>query len=424
MDYKTFSGEGYTGGGIVKKGERTMYCKITVDLHQSHSVEQSACEHIYTDAIFSGAGKYDREAFINAVSMLGASITANISNSRLTIILKSIENNTGTLLKLFETMMQEPTFAGSEIIRIQKQVTNELREHEENAKAVALELFVNQLYAKTDRRYTNTPAEITKTLGLCTNKDLKKLHKAVLSGMWTVTIGSNAEVLKKVTKAIDACKKGTTPVILTGEHSQKAHIQKTILHNIPSKQNIEFSIGGALPLTLHHPDYLPFVFGMNVLGKWGGFTGRLMSTVREKEGLTYGIYAHTQTVEGTEQGYWRIMTFFAPEKSVQGLTSTIREITKIHKSGVTQAEYERFKIILRTQQDMLADSLTASVNSLHGYFCADFNLKEVEEYKNKLMSVTRKEVNNALKIYLDPTMLTISGAGPVANQKKEIQSIS
>ena len=420
MKYTTFTGTGYKGGAISRKGERTLHCRITIDLHTTHSAHLSAVEHIYTDALLSGAGKYSREAFIDAVNMLGATIGVNIKNSRLTITLRTIEKNVPTLLKLFEVMMTSPAFANSELKRIKKQTKNELIEHTENAKAIALENFENNLYGASDRRYTNSSAQLTTEVEKVSASDLKKLHTQARNNNWTVTLGANTTVVQKVRKAVENCKKGTKLEITTGTHTQKAPNKKTVLQNIPSKQNIEFAIGTTLPLTLHHPDYLPFVFGLNVLGKWGGFTGRLMSTVREKEGLTYGIYAQTETVEGEEQGHYRIMTFFAPDKAVQGLTSTLREINKIHTSGITQQEYKRFKVILQTQQALLADSLTQSVDTLHRYLCADFSLKEIDAYQNRLMTVTRREINQALKTHLHPDKLTISGAGPVQEVKKEI----
>ena len=225
-------------------------------------------------------------------------------------------------------------------------------------------------------------------------------------------------------RTINHCKKGSKEDYTTGIHRQKPSQQKILLSNIPSKQNIEFAIGTSLPMTLHHPDYLPFVFGLNVLGKWGGFNGRLMSTVREKEGLTYGIYAKTEGVSGTEQGHYRIMTFFAPEKAVQGLTSTIREIKKIQKTGITPKEYQRFQVILQTQETLLHDSLQRSIDHFHGYLCADFSIEEMHAYQEKLRTVSKNEINHALKTYLHPEALTISGAGPVQKVRKDLLSIT
>ncbi|MFT7507408.1 MAG: zinc protease [Acidimicrobiales bacterium] len=423
MKTKTFSAEGYNGGSVTRKDDRTFFCNITVDLHTSHTVSQAAVEHIYTDMLLSGAGRYTREQFIDAVNTLGASVSVNISNSRLTVTSRALRENAPQLLKLMEIMFIEPTFLASEIKRAKIQTTNELTEHREDAKSIARELFVNELYSKLDRRYTDTPEAIAKMVDKVTANDLKKIHEVVLSQHWTVTVSGAPDVEELVTSSIKKCKKDITLNPILKVHEQKQRASKVILHNIPSKQNIEFAIGAPLPLTLHHPDYLPLVFGLNVLGKWGGFTGRLMSTVREKEGLTYGIYAKTETVGGTEQGYYRIMTFFAPNKAMQGLTSTLREIRLIASKGITQKEYERFQTILRTQQTLLADSLTRSAGTLHGYLCADFNLKEIEEYRQRLLTVTRKEVNQALKAHLQPNNLVISGAGPIEKVKKEIQAI-
>lgn len=424
MDYTTFRGNEYSGGAIIKKGERILYCRITADLHTKNSAHTTVLEEIYTDALLSGAGQYSREQFIDAVNMLGASFSVSINNSKLSITLRATEENTPKLLKLFETVITQPAFEEAELDRIQKQLKNELLEHKEDAKSIAHENLENALYDSADRRYTYSPDTCIAEISSVTTTELRSLHARATQSFWTVTVGANQNTVKLVTKSVDRCKLGVRPLTLKRVHKQKPAQAKTILQNIPSKQNIEFSIGTILPFTLHHPEYLPFVFGLNVLGKWGGFTGRLMSIIREKEGLTYGIYAQTETVAGEEQGHWRIMTFFSPAQAVQGLTSTVREIHKIHKNGITQSEYDRFRVIIKTQQAMLADSLIRSVDSFHGYLCEDFSIEEMQHYKEKMTLVTRSEVNQSLKKYLSPETLVISGAGPTEKVKKDILAIT
>lgn len=423
MKYTTFSGTGYEGGGIIKEDSKIMFCIFTIDLHTKHSLKQTALEHIYTDALLSGAGEYSREEFIDAINLLGASISVSLTNSKLTISLKSLKSNSAKVFKLFETMMLRPTFAQKEIKRIQTQVANELIEYKENARGIANDHFVNSLYIKEDRRCAESPENISKELKSITQTDLKTFHSAVKANSWTFTSGGSETVIHATENSVKKIVNPSSNSTKSSSHSYKKVEAAVLLSNVPSKQNIEFSIGTYLPLTLHHPDYLPFVFGLSVLGKWGGFTGRLMSTVREKEGLTYTIYARPETVSGDEQGHWRIMTFFAPDKSVQGLKSTLREITNIHKNGITKNEFDRFKVILKTQQTLLADSFIQSVQELHGYITAGFSIKEMDSYKARLLTVTQKEVNSALKKYLSPNQLVISGAGPIKDVKKSINAI-
>jgi predicted Zn-dependent peptidase len=165
------------------------------------------------------------------------------------------------------------------------------------------------------------------------------------------------------------------------------------------------------------------MFGITVLGKWSGFAGRLMSTVREQEGLTYGIYAKTESFMNEEQGYWRVMTFFSPKDAARGLTSTFREIKKIYEHGITKDELATFKQILHTGQVLKNDSTSSLLGELHAYHLQKFSLEEIEEHKKRLLSVTLSEVNAALKRYLDPATLTVSGAGPISSVKKELQGL-
>lgn len=424
MKYRAFCETNYNGGAIIKMREQTMYCMITADIHQAHSARQTAVEQVYSDALLSGSGDYSREAFTDALKELGASITVTIVDSKITFTLKSTDTHVPRLLSLFKVMLEKPNFASSEIKRIKAQIRNELVEYEENARSIAYDNFVNELYVKTNRRFTDPAKMIAQEILSTKMSDLRELHTTVRGTHWTVTVGGSQTSVDAIIKTIQKCQLST--VTINGAMNdtsckQKKHIS---LHDVPSKQNVEFSIGTSLPLTLNHPDYLPFVFGLNVLGKWGGFSGRLMSTVREKEGLTYMIYARTETVNDTEVGHWRIVTFFAPEKAIQGLQSTLREIVAIHSKGITKSEFERFRVILNTQQSLLADSLTQSVHDLHSYFCAGFALSEIEQFKQRLSDVTKKQVDQALKKYLCPRQLVISGAGPIRDVKSSIFKLS
>jgi len=47
----------------------------------------------------------------------------------------------------------------------------------------------------------------------------------------------------------------------------------------------------------------------------------------------------------------------------------------------------------------------------------------MDEYKNRLLTVTRKEINHALKTYLHPDKITISGAGPTQQVKQDILAL-
>ncbi len=424
MHFETFTLPHVTGAAHESATTDIFMLRLSVDLHVSHAVEQDAAEWIYTDALLSGAGTYTREAFLNALSLFGGNITTSITNSVLTITAQARSQHADKLLGLLRTMLTAPTFADAELVRIKTNVVNGLELDKEDARGRATALMVNTLYGKTDRRYTEPIAAAQVAVKQVTREHLQALHDRALQQGWTVTVSGSPKAIARTKKLVADVKENRVPLTIKVAHTPKPVTKHVaITESIPSKHNLELSIGGPLPLTLHHPDYVPFNFGLAVLGKWGGFTGRLMSTVREKEGLTYGIYARTETTTAVEQGYWRIMTFFAPDKTEQGITSTLREITTITSKGITAREYERFKAILGTQQTLLNDTLPGTLADVHWYLQNGFSLDERTSFKAQLLAVTKRDVDRALKTYLNPNTLVIAAAGPIAKLPKKLASI-
>jgi zinc protease len=420
MKYNIQNADKYSFATIISPKSQTASALITVDIHNIRTAKGQIAEHIYSDALLSGCGKYTREDFLDAVNTLGASIGVNISNSVLTISLKSRTENFTKLLKLAETMLTSPNFSKSELTRIKRTTISELHEAKEDSKSASLSGLRNSFYGNKDRKYSFEIDQLATEVPKTKVSDFKKLHSTVLSQAWTCSIAANKDDIENLNKLVAKLKKNVKAKVQVKTHEQKTSNHKVVLKNIPSRANIDFGIGSPIPITLHHPDYIPLSFAIAVLGKWGGFSGRLMSTVRELEGLTYGIYGHLEGFSGQEQGYFRIMTFFAPDKTMQGITSTFREITNIYEKGITKVELEKFKKITNTGQILLRDSIGGQLSDLHSYHCHGFTLKEMEGYKAKVELLTLKEVNDAIKKYLDPANLTISGAGPTKAVQKDL----
>ncbi len=422
MEQKITRKESYSIASISDNTSNIALATISIDIHEENSPKAELLQSFYTEALMSGCKEYSRAEIHEKLGLLGAEISVNTSLGYLNISLKSTADNIDAVSSLFQKIILTPVFLPKEISRIKTLLKNELLEKKENADIVALENLANELYDKSDRRYSFDPDALIAEISNITKKDLMDLHKKVLGVFWYCTVGGNVKVIKTIDESILFLK--PNQILTLGRvHKTSNKNKKFVFANIPSKQNIEFSIGGSLPISLHHEDYPAFMFGLNVLGNWGGFAGRLMSTVREKEGLTYGIYARTETMDTEEFGFWRIKSFFSPEKSEQGLKSTFREINLIKEKGISDVEYKRFKTILGTNQTLLNDSLIRVVRETHSFHIKDFTLEEIAEYKQKFVGVSKDEVNATLLKYLDTEKITVSAAGPVEKVKTRLTKI-
>jgi len=409
----------------VKKSTPVVSLLISADCFTENTTLRKVIFFLYTDLLFAGAGKYSREDFIYALKEIGVDLSVKEKGSRVTVLVQTLEKNLNKTLKLLEVMLLSPTFNESELERAVSTAKNGLVQYQDNARALAQDGLCRLLYTENDRNHNFTPELLKEALDKVTVDDLRSLHREFLSTFWLFSVGGEEAPVNKSLDFIKKIKKSepetspkevvSDPRFFTGK--------KLDLQNVPSKQNVELSIGGPVPLTLADDDLPAFIFGLAVLGKWGGFSGRLMSTVREQEGLTYGIYAKTEAVTKNENGYWRIMTFFSPKDTVKGINSTLREIKKIREKGITVSEWERFKVILKTQETLAKDSLAGTVTLMHSVLTAGLSLEEYKNYSEKLYTCSRKSVNEALKKYLNPDNLVISAAGPVEQIKKDLKGI-
>lgn len=115
----------------------------------------------------------------------------------------------------------------------------------------------------------------------------------------------------------------------------------------------------------------------SILG--GGFAGRLMKKVRDKDGLTYGIYANIK------DNLFLIKTSFNPAMLKQGIESTEEQI-QMWRHGVTPEELKTHKDMITGQRAILQDDMAKYIHFMHDNKISD----------QEINSVTLEEVNQAL----------------------------
>lgn len=412
-----------TGSHIVLTDALFTILELTIPTHTPHTKESEALRLVYVEALMSGCATYSRDAFIDALTILGATITIQTQDDSIHFSVKTRNENLKKTLSLFEQMLLRPTFENTELTRIKKHIVNNLILAQEDAVSCAHDNFVRTLVHPQDRRFDYELDTVMGEVKKVSKQHVTKFHKILNKFVWTYTCGGNEQCVSVIQNFIKKLRKNaklqTAPEIFYEVKTLPRNDVK--LFDIPHKQNIEFSIGAPLHILSTHNDYPALFFGMTVLANPGGFSGRLMSIVREKEGLTYMIYGQVENISPYEMGYWRIRTYFSPEKTLEGIQSTLREIKKITSKGITEDELRSFKVTLKTRFALVEDSLIKKVREVHSYTSRGITEAEFDNFKLHIQNMTRGEVNSALKRHLNPMKLLISGAGPIQSVKKELE---
>lgn len=187
--------------------------------------------------------------------------------------------------------------------------------------------------------------------------------------------------------------------------------------SIPDKASIDYMLGVAVGITDDHPDYPALVLGLQILGNRGGFTGRLMKTVREEEGLTYGIYAYPSGFGYGTDGYAAIWGTFAPELFERGRAAIMREVRKLLDEGPTGAEVKRHREMFEARSRVIAASSSMELShTAHEIVVEGKHPSYLDEFPRRILRLTRAQVHKILRKYLVPQNLSESAAGPIVKK--------
>ncbi|KAB8317154.1 insulinase family protein [Tolypothrix campylonemoides VB511288] len=157
----------------------------------------------------------------------------------------------------------------------------------------------------------------------------------------------------------------------------------------------------------------PRFYAVQVLNQiLGGDTlsSRLGAEVRDRLGLTYGIYSNF--LAGRNFGTFLIEMQTSPEDTRQAIASTRELLKEIHQKGVTELEVQTAKRILISNYIIsLADpeELTHKIlmNEVYG-----LDKEELRYCTEKIQAVNLEQVNQAARELLYPDRIVVVTAGP------------
>jgi zinc protease len=158
----------------------------------------------------------------------------------------------------------------------------------------------------------------------------------------------------------------------------------------------------------------------NVLGTGPGFTDRLSSTLRDRQGLAYTVNATIAASAGDQPGLFQGYIGTFPDKYTWVRDGFLKEFNRIRDEPPTEKEVDDAKRYLLgslpfrlTSNEAVAAQLLAA----HRYKLG-FNL--LETFKEKVGAVTPAMVQEAAKKHLDPKKVTIVAVGPISSDGQPV----
>jgi zinc protease len=145
----------------------------------------------------------------------------------------------------------------------------------------------------------------------------------------------------------------------------------------------------------------------------GGDTlsSRLGTEIRDRQGLTYGIYSYFAA--GQIAGPFVIEMQTAPEDTEQAVNSTITLLQNLRQQGISESELSAAKRSIINSYPVELANPDAVVHRMLMNAVDGYSPEEIRDFPGKIEAVTMAQMNQVIQDLILPDHLLIVTAGPV-----------
>lgn len=350
-----------------------------------------------------GAGDLDALGFAAARDALAASYRFGARTDSLSISARFLSENRDEAVDLLRLAMVDPSFSADAVERVREQMLAGLRADAQDPSvlagiAFARAAFGDHVYARPS---DGTPESITALTG----DDIRAAHRATMArdrayiaAVGDISAAELAPILDKLLgdlPATGAPLPGPATVALDGQ---------VIVETFPSPQSV--ILFGHEGLREDDPDFFPAFVVSEILGG-GRFGTRLMTEVREKRGLTYGIGAGLSIMDHAALVAGQVQT---ANGTVKDTIDVIRaEWARIPE--ITSEELEAAKTYLTGAYPLRWDGNANIARALVGLQLSGYPRDYPSKRNTYIEAVTLDDANRVARRVFDPERLSFVVVG-------------
>lgn len=359
-----------------------------------------------------GTKTLDKFAIAEKLNNVGAQVAFEVGAQSLEVRAKCLRKDLPLVMGLIAAELRTPALTPAEFNKAKQEFIGALQASAQNTGARSEEAFTRAIFPAGHPNRPHTWKEFAAAAKTASLEDLKAFQaKYYGPAHFTLVLAGDVaddEVRAAVGKVFAGWSGGEDYVRPAAP--AVAGAATTVSVPLAEKPSVSVILGQASGLRYKDADSLPLRVGTTILGL--GFTGRLMSTVRDQEGLTYNIGAAVSD-DTIADGSWDISATFAPSLLDKGLASTRRELQKWWSEGVTEQELAARKEGMLGSYFVGMSTTGGIANQILVNLQRGYEVAWLDEYPKALQAVTRAQVNAAIKAHLDPAKMVLIEAGSV-----------
>ncbi len=347
-----------------------------------------------------GTGKRSALQIAEAIENVGARLGFDGGAETVSFSATMLSADLPTVLDVLADALRNPSFPADKIEKIRAERLNEYQIAENSTASVAARR-ANTLLYPVGHPYHNYPLGTDTTLAAITRDDLVSFHKNhyAPNGTIIVIVGDvdPKRATELVQKAFGSWAKLRAPAFVIPKVDPPASVLRL---EVPMRGKSQTDLVYAVPgVARTAPDYDAAMMMSYILGG-GSLSSRLMTRLRDEQGLVYGVYS--SLAAGIGPGPISVRAGTNPANAEKAASSILEQVGRMVDEGPTEAELVDakdyltgvFPVRLETNAGVASQILSAELYGL--------GMDYIERYASIIRGITREATAAAARTYLRP----------------------
>jgi zinc protease len=370
--------------------------------------DRAGLANLMAGLIEEGAGDLDAVGFSKARDDVSARFGFSAGRDSVDVSARMLVETLEPSVALLATALTSPRFDPEPLERVRAQVLSVIAESGTEPDAVAAEAW----YAGTfpGHPYGRPTDGTTDSVAVITRDDLISAHARLLTranARISVVGAIGAEQAGHIVDTILAGVAQGTPLVRDPVSDAPPPGTRVIELGVPQSA----AVFGHAGLRRDDPDFIP-AYVMNYVLGGGGFSSRLMTEVREKRGLAYGVYSYLSVRDETALVLGGVQT--ANERMAESLEVIRAEWARMAEHGITADELARAKQYLTGAFPLSFDSNAKIARYLVFMQVEKLGIDYLERRNGLIEAVTVEDVKRVAARLMRPENLSIVVVGQPA----------
>jgi zinc protease len=375
--------------------------------------EKAGVANLVASLLDEGTTTRSSRQLAEQIDFVGGSLAVQAGEDYTTASARTLKKDIDLGFTLLADILQHPAFPKQEFERVRSQILGEISSDNDDPGHVAMKAFNQLVFQNHPYRWPVNGTE--ETLSKITLAEVQSFYtKEYLPNQVILTIVGDVTAEQATTLVqthFGSWKKGAVP---SRTVKKPTAIDKKTVQLVEKDLTQSTIVIGHPGISRTNPDFYAVTVMNHILGA-GGFSSRLMDSIRDKQGLAYGIMSHydARVMPGS---FW-INLQTRTETTNQAISGVLIEMKAIREAPVSDQELADAKAFLMGSFPLRLDSTSklAQVLAQVEFFGLGFDY--FSQYPKWIERVTKEDVQRVAKQYLDPQHYALVVVGNIAKAK-------